>query len=172
MNYKKFKKKISKYFDVNTIELPLHSKYEFNVFVKSIYEQTENAPHFQVQYDKSEKLWWVGGVSAKSLDLAFIKWLEGNRGHLDFDRSWYKKRESMFSKMWYEEYIKCWFNRIVQENDITTVNFANGKKVSVKRTKYARNDIYTAVAFAITKQLFGSNHQYQKQVDKWLEGKK
>jgi len=79
-----------------------------------------------------------------------------------------------FYGRWAKLKYKLSFTKIIhnKKKATTVVWFLNGDKVIVKRRKGAVDDVYTAVAFAITRQLFKTNAKYQRCVDYYLEEKK
>ena len=176
MKFKKFKKIVSKHFVIEKAQE--ENKTWFNSWAKSKYNKMEDAPNFQVQY--KDKWWLVGGVEGKTLEEAYLKWLEGNRCYFYKDSQNNLKRiDEAQNRYWQEVCKKQKFEMSLNVEKIihnkkkatSVVWFANGDKVIVKRRKGAVDDVYTAVAFAITKQLFKSNAKYQRCVDECLEDK-
>lgn len=173
MKFKKFKKIVSKYFEDGRAEKI--NKTWFNAWAKSSYNKMKDAPTFQVQY--KGKWWFVGGVEGKTLEEAYLKWLEGNRCYFYKDSIHNLKRiDETQQRYWEAVREKHNFEKSLNVEKIihnkkkatTVVWFENGDKVIVKRRKGAVDDVYTAVAFAITKQLFKSNAKYQRCVDECL----
>ena len=166
MTQRKFKKIVSKYFVIEKVQK--ENKTWFNAYAKSKFNSMKDAPNFQVQY--KNKMWFVGGYQQKSLDKAYISWLEGNREYLNSESNKYERKSSYAIYEWRNETEKTHVIKIIhnKKKATTVVWFLNGDKVIVKRRKGAVDDVYTAVAFAITKQLFKSNSQFQRCVDECL----
>lgn len=59
-------------------------------------------------------------------------------------------------------------DRVMVSDGATIVWFKNNTKVVVRKAKNEKGDTYTAVAYAIAKHMFGSNHQFKKEVNRNL----
>lgn len=63
-------------------------------------------------------------------------------------------------------------DRVIQNGPATIVFWEDGTKTVVKRSKNdPESDIYSVVAYALAKKLYGSNSQFKKLVDECLEVK-
>lgn len=166
MTKRKFKKIVSEYFEIEKIEKI--GKQWFSAWAKSKFNSMKDAPNFQVQY--KDKMWRVGGHQQKSLDKAYISWLEGNREYLGSEKNKIERKAFDYFSEWRKETEKTHIIKIIhnKKKATTVVWFLNGDIVKVKRQKGTKDDIYTAITYAITKQIFKSNSQFQRCVDECL----
>lgn len=65
-----------------------------------------------------------------------------------------------------------YITRIIQNKNATIVFLGNNKKIIVKKSEDDTNSIYTAVAYAIIKNLYGTNNFFKKTVDRRLKNEK
>ena len=66
---------------------------------------------------------------------------------------------------------RLYINKIVhnKEKGTTVVWFDNKEKVIVKRRKGTKDDVYSAVAYAIAERLYGNNTRFKKVVDEGVK---
>lgn len=69
---------------------------------------------------------------------------------------------------------RLYINKIVhnKEKGTTVVWFDNKEKVIVKRRKGTKDDVYSAVAYAIAERLYGNNTRFKKVVDEGVKIKR
>lgn len=90
---------------------------------------------------------------------------ETNREFNDMAELFTKTRNKLIE--YQDKYFGLWFYKIVhnKEKGTTVVWFDKDDKIIVKRRKGAKDDVYTAVAYAIAEKLYGSNTRFKKVVD-------
>lgn len=90
---------------------------------------------------------------------------ETNRELNNMTKLFTEKRNKLIE--YQDKYFGLLFHKIVhnKEKGTTVVWFEQDNKVIVKRRKGAKDDVYTAVAYAIVEKLYGSNTRFKKAVE-------
>lgn len=88
-----------------------------------------------------------------------------NREFNDMAELFTKTRNKLIE--YQDKYYGLWFYKIIhnKEKGTTVVWFDKDEKIIVKRRKGAKDDVYTAVAYAIAERLYGSNTRFKKVVE-------
>lgn len=74
--------------------------------------------------------------------------------------------------LYYKQSKQIEIERIMRNGKATIVWFADGEKVVVKKCATDKPSIYSAVAFAIIKRLYGNNSHFQSVVDGFVKKNK
>lgn len=139
-----------------------------------------------VSYNFDNGIWAVNGYQETTLEKAYVKYLNSLEEKLEKKIDTYEKRCSANFDAFNDLDDKCEklkddlkrfdITKIIynKEKSTTVVWFYNGlgvkpEKVIVHRRKGTKDDIYTAVAYAIAKRKYKCNSTFQKMVDTKLE---
>lgn len=83
-----------------------------------------------------------------------------NKDHIDY---------SLYGAIYNSIIIKYSIRKIIANENAVIVFFEDGQKTVVKKMDSDANDIYSAVAQAVMKKIYGSTNAFHKFVDKLYE---